>query len=64
MSTAPCQALYLPSADAKWEAEVCEILKKYEFSCVGAWNGFHVYISLKLKSFSALKNDTPWQISA
>ena len=55
MSSAPCQALYLPSADAKWEVEVREILKNYEFSCVGAWNGFHVYISLKLKSFFSFK---------
>ena len=45
MLSGRCQALrfaLLPSIDAEWEAEVRGFL---EFSCVGAWDGFHVYIS-------------------
>ena len=43
--------VYLPSTDAEWEAEVRMFLENYKFPCVGAWDGFHVYISSKLKSF-------------
>ena len=56
--------VYLPSADAEWEAEVCGFLENYEIPCVGAWDVFHVYIDSKLKFFSTLKNDIPWQILA
>ena len=36
---------YLPSADVECEAEACGFLENYEFPCVGAWDGLHVYIS-------------------
>ena len=38
---------YLPPTNRKSEAEVREFLENYEFSCVGAWEGFHIYISSK-----------------
>ena len=47
--------IYLPSTDAEWEAEVRGFLENYEFPCAGAWDGFHVYISSKLKSFFGFK---------
>ena len=46
--------VYLPSADAEWEAEVRGFLENYEFPCVGAWDVFHVYISSKLKKIIQL----------
>ena len=47
--------VYLRSADAEWEAEVLGFLENYEFSCAGAWDGFHVYISSKLNIFFSFK---------
>ena len=48
-------ALFIPSADVEWEAEVRGFLENYEFPCVGAWDGFHVYINSKLKFFFSFK---------
>ena len=48
----------LPSSEQEWEAELRGFIENYEFPCVGAWDGFHVYISSKLKSFLVLRNDT------
>ena len=30
-------------------------MENYDFLCAGAWDGFHVYISLKLKSYFSFK---------
>ena len=30
-------------------------IENYEFPCVGAWDGFHVYVSSKLKSFYSFR---------
>ena len=35
----------LPETDAEWETELRGFLENYEFPCVGAWDGFHVYIT-------------------
>ena len=40
-----------PRTDEEWEAEVNGFLENYEFPCVGAWDGFPVYVSSKLKSY-------------
>ena len=45
------RSVKLPGTDEEWEAEVNEFLENYEFPCVGAWDGFHVYVSSKLKSY-------------
>ena len=45
----------LPSSEQEWEAELRGFIENYEFPCVGAWDGFHVYISSKLKSFFSFK---------
>ena len=37
----------LPRPDEEWEVELKGFLENYEFPCVGAWDGFHVYVSSK-----------------
>ena len=44
------------SADSNWKNELKQFIEDNEFSCVGAWDGFHVYTSTKLKSYYSLKN--------
>ena len=49
------QYVTLPKTDEKWESEVKAFIENYEFPCVSAWDGFHVYVSSKLKSFYSFK---------
>ena len=49
---------YVPFTDDDWAREVQGFPQNYEFPCVGAWDGFHIYISSKLTFFSALKRGT------
>jgi len=35
----------------EWRQELENFLANWEFPCVGAWDGFHVYVSTKLKNF-------------
>ena len=39
----------------KWKAELKGFLENYNFPCVGAWDGFYVYVSSKLKSCFSFK---------
>ena len=45
----------IPSSDQDWECQLKGFIENYEFPCVGAWDGFHVYISSKLKHFYSFK---------
>ena len=45
----------LPQTDEEWETELKGSLENYEFPCVGAWAGFYVYVSSKLKSYFSFK---------
>ena len=45
----------LPQTDEEWKAELKGFLENYEFPCMGAWDGFHVCISSKLKSYFTFK---------
>ena len=45
----------MPQTDAEWETEMRGFIENYEFPTVGAWDGFHVYISTKLKSYFSFK---------
>lgn len=45
----------LPITDEDWEIEIRGFLENYEFPCVGAFDGFHVHISSKLKSYYSFK---------
>ena len=49
----------LPLTGEEWELELRGFIENYEFPCVGAWDGFHVYVSSKLKqSYSFEKRYT------
>ena len=45
----------VPCTDQEWERELRGFIENYEFPCVGAWDGFHVYIETKLKSYFSFK---------
>ena len=55
VATSYDQYVTLPKTDGKWESEVKGFIENYEFPCVSAWDGFHVYVSSKLKSFYSFK---------
>ena len=41
----------LPSSSNEWQEQLKGFIENYEFPCVGAWDGFHVYVSSKIKSY-------------
>ena len=45
-----------PKNEKELKAELTLFLEDWEFPCVGAWDGFHVYINSHLKTFSASKS--------
>ena len=45
----------MPDSEEEWKAELIGFIENYEFPCVGAWDGFHVYVNTKLKSFCSFK---------
>ena len=45
----------LPTTDEEWQNEIRCFLENYEFPCVGAWDGFDVYINSQLKNYFSLK---------
>ena len=45
----------LPETEEEWTAEIKGFTENYEFPCVGAWDGFHVYVSSQLKSYFSFK---------
>ena len=45
----------LSTTDEEWQNEIRGFLENYEFSCVGAWHGFHVYINSQLQNYLSLK---------
>ena len=47
--------VYLPRTLEDWRNELQGFLENWEFPCVGAWDGFHVYISCTKKSFYSFK---------
>ena len=47
--------VYLPRTDDEWEAELRGFLENYGFPCVGAWDGFHVQWTTKLKNHYSFK---------
>ena len=51
----------LPVTDQQWMEELTGFIQHYGFPCVGAWDGFHVYLNSKLKTILALKSVIPEQ---
>lgn len=47
--------IYLPKTIDEWTHELQGFLENWEFPCVGAWDGFHVYVSSRLKNFYSYK---------
>jgi hypothetical protein len=47
--------VYLPKNDAEWKDELQKFLENWEFPCVGAWDGFHIFVTTKLKNFYSYK---------
>ena len=47
--------VHFPETEKDWEAEILGFIENYEFPCVGAWDGFHVYVSTKLKNYFSFK---------
>ena len=45
----------LPKSADEWKQELKNFLQDWKFPCVGAWDGFHVYVSIKLKNFYSFK---------
>ena len=45
----------LPRNSAEWKQELESFRDKWEFPCVGALDGFHVYVSTKLKNYFNFK---------
>ena len=45
----------LPTTDEEWQSKVRVFLENCEFPCVGAWDGFHVYINNQLKNYFSFK---------
>ena len=45
----------LPRNEEEWKKELRCFLENWEFPCVAAWDGFHVYISSNLKNFFSFK---------
>ena len=41
----------LPTREGGLVTKLKGFIENYEFPCIGAWDGFHVYISSKLKNF-------------
>ena len=38
-----------------WKKELTGFIENYSFPCVGVWDGFHVYVETKLKSYYSFK---------
>ena len=45
----------LPKNQTEWETELENFIENYEFPCIGAWDGFHVYVCSKLTSYFSFK---------
>ena len=55
VSTLYDRFVYLPRNSAERKQELESFLENWEFPCVGAWDGFHVYVSTKLKNYFSFK---------
>ena len=49
------QYVHLPRTEEDWEYEVKGFLENYGFPCIGAWDGFHVYVNSHLKNYFSFK---------
>ena len=45
----------IPNTKEERRQEASGFIENYGFPCIGAWDGFHVYVSTKLKNFYSFK---------
>ena len=45
----------LPTTEDEWQEELKGFIENYGFPCVAAWDGFHIYVSTRLKQFYSFK---------
>ena len=45
----------MSSKDKEWRQEAVGFIEHYGFPCVLAWDGFHVYVGIKLNNFYNFK---------
>ena len=45
----------MPTTEEEWRQEAIGFIENYGFPCIGTWDGFHVYVSIKLKNFYIFK---------
>ena len=43
--------VYMPKTEDEWIKECKGFIENYEFPCVGAWDGFHVHVSTRIKNY-------------
>ena len=46
----------MPSTEQEWINEIKGFIENYEFPCIGAWDGFRVYVCSKLKNHDNFKH--------
>ena len=49
------QFVCMPRTAEEWSHELKGFIENWEFPCVGAWDGFHVYVSTTMKNFDSFK---------
>ena len=51
----------MPSTEQEWINEIKGFIGNYEFPCIGAWDGFNVYVCSKLTNDYNLNIDIQFQ---
>ena len=46
----------MPSTEQEWINKIKDFNENYEFPCIGAWDGCHVYVCLKVKNHCNFKH--------
>lgn len=49
------RVVIMPQSRTEWKEELRGFLENWEFPCVGAWDGFHVYVSTHIKNYFSFK---------
>ena len=45
----------LPATEDEWQEEMKGFLENYGFPCSAAWDGFHIYVSTRIKQYYSFK---------
>ena len=47
-----------PQTEEEWVNEWTSFMENYDFSCVRAWDGFHVHVATNLRNHFSFKNQS------